>query len=256
MRIRQLALVSADLEAADTCLRSVLDLGEGFADPGVGAFGLENRVYALGDTFLEVVSPKQPDTTAGRFLEKRGGDGGYMVIVQVDSGLDLVTERERLAAASARIVFESALEDIATIHLHPADVGGAILSLDTSLPPESWRWAGPAWQGAPQSGRVLRLRGGAIGVPRPTATAARWAQVLGLPLPDDSTPEQTLTVGDSNLRFHATDDRSRRGLCEVDLAVPALEPIFEAAREIGARSDLAAGWVELVGTRFCLHEEG
>ena len=256
MRIRQLALVAADLEAADSCLRTVLGLGEGFADPGVGAFGLANRVYALGDTFLEVVSPKRPNTTAGRFLEKRGGDGGYMVIVQVDSGLGLEAERERLAAASARIVFESTLEDIATIHLHPADVGGAILSLDTSLPPETWHWAGPTWHAAPQTGRVHRVRGGAIQVLEPRATAARWAQVLGLPAPDHSTLEQTLAVGDSFLRFRATNNRNRSRLCEVDLAVPAREPIFEAAREIGAQSDLAAGWVDLVGTRFRLHEEG
>ena len=75
-------------------LRSELGLGEPFADPGVGAFGLHNAVYAIGDTFLEVVSPTQPDTTAGRYLD-RHGDGGYMVIFQL---ADLDAARERAAA--------------------------------------------------------------------------------------------------------------------------------------------------------------
>ena len=34
-----------------------------------------NAVYAIGDTFLEVVSPTRPDTTASRYLDRRG-DGG------------------------------------------------------------------------------------------------------------------------------------------------------------------------------------
>jgi hypothetical protein len=46
----------------------------------VGRFGLTNAVFAVGDTFVEVVAPTQPDTTAGRYLKRRGGDGGYMAI--------------------------------------------------------------------------------------------------------------------------------------------------------------------------------
>ena len=55
-----------------------------YDDPGVGKYGVRNAVFPIGDTFLEVVSPKQPGTTAERLLQKRGGDGGYMVILQVD----------------------------------------------------------------------------------------------------------------------------------------------------------------------------
>ena len=61
-------------------LRRELGLDEPFRDPGVGVFGLENAVFAVGDTFLEVVAPVQPDTTAGRYLQRRGGDSGYMAI--------------------------------------------------------------------------------------------------------------------------------------------------------------------------------
>ena len=41
----------------------------------MGQFGLTNAVFTVGDTFVEVVAPAQPDTTAGRYLERRGGHG-------------------------------------------------------------------------------------------------------------------------------------------------------------------------------------
>ena len=61
---------------------------------GVGAFGLRNAVFAIGDTFLEVVAPVRDDTTAGRYLERRGGDGGYMALFQVP---DVADARRRVA---------------------------------------------------------------------------------------------------------------------------------------------------------------
>ena len=92
MRLRQVALAARDLEPALLALQRVLGLGEPFRDPGVAEFGLENGVLPIGDAFLEVVSPAQPDTTAGRWIERRGGDAGYMAIFQTD---DLAAARAR-----------------------------------------------------------------------------------------------------------------------------------------------------------------
>ncbi len=75
-RLRQAVLAARDLDAVAGELRAELGLGEPYADPGVGYFGLRNAVFALGDTFLEVVSPVEPDTAAGRLLERHGGDCG------------------------------------------------------------------------------------------------------------------------------------------------------------------------------------
>ena len=97
----------------------------------------------IGNQLLEVVSPKEENTSAGRLLDRQGGDGGYMVILQTD---DLAGARARAEAGGARVVWELALDDIATVHLHPRDVGGAIVSLDESKNPDDWRWAGPGWR--------------------------------------------------------------------------------------------------------------
>lgn len=101
MRLRQVALVAADLAPVVEDLEAVLGIETGFADPGVGEFGLTNAVLPVGDTFLEVVSPATEGTTAGRYLERRNGDGGYMVILQSDA---LDADRRRFEELGVRVV--------------------------------------------------------------------------------------------------------------------------------------------------------
>src|SRR5215468_11683935 len=143
-RLRQVALVAADCKATAMLLQEAFGWPDPFHDPGVGRFGLTNAVFAAGDTFVEVVAPVRAGTTAGRYLERRGGDGGYMAIFQFP---DLAAARARLPGLGVRVVWTADLPDIAGTHLHPKDVPGAIVSLDWAEPPESWRWAGPDWTG-------------------------------------------------------------------------------------------------------------
>ncbi len=55
-RLRQAVIAANDLDEVAGQLRSTLGLGEPYHDPSVERFGLRNAVFALGDTFLEVVS--------------------------------------------------------------------------------------------------------------------------------------------------------------------------------------------------------
>jgi hypothetical protein len=175
-RLRQAVLAAQDLEAVVARLRQALSLGEPFSDPGVAHFGLRNAVFAIGDTFLEVVSPARADTAAGRLLERRGGDCGYMLMFQVS---DLSGARARAAERGIREVFEVDLPEISEVHLHPADIGGAIVSLSEPRPPESWRWGGPEWHRRNVPGAIA---GVTIAVRDPDAVAERWEAVLsGLP---------------------------------------------------------------------------
>jgi len=176
-RLRQVALVAADCAQVARELQEAFGWPEPFHDPGVGVFGLTNAVFAVGDTFVEVVAPKQPGTTAGRYLERRGGDGGYMALFQVP---DLAAARAGIADLGIRVVWTAELPDIVGTHLHPKDVPGAIVSLDWTEPAGSWRWAGPAWTGQVPEHAPGGLAALTIEVLDPPAVARRWAQVLGL----------------------------------------------------------------------------
>ncbi len=193
-RLRQAVIAVGDLDRPVELLRSELGLGEPFADPAVEYFGLQNAVFAIGDTFLELVSPVREGTAAGRLLERRGGDCGYMAMLQVD---DAAAARGRARRLGIREVFEVELDDIAEAHLHPADIGGAIVSVSEPRPRESWRWGGPDWQGRSVSGAV---RGLTVAVADPTAVDERWRDVAGGPMPVD---------------FVA--DPAERGIIEVEL---------------------------------------
>jgi hypothetical protein len=231
-RLRQAVLAVQDLEPVAAALRAALELQEPFRDPGVGEFGLENVVFALGDCFLELVSPTRADTAAGRYLARRGGDGGYMVIFDLE---DLEGARSRALELGVRTVWQIDLPDISGTHLHPADMRGAIVSLDRSQPYGTWRWGGPAWTGATGAGARGRLAGITIAVADPEAVAARWAEVLGIGSGERLTIGEApvLRVDGGEVRFEAAADERAEGLVEIALELPQELPGAAEAIELG-----------------------
>jgi len=231
-RLRQVALVAADCAGASRRLQEAFGWPEPFQDPGVGRFGLTNAVFAAGDTFVEIVAPVRPGTAAGRYLERRGGDSGYMAIFQMP---DLAQARRRVSAAGVRVVWTADFADIAGTHLHPKDVPGAIVSLDWADPAESWRWAGPEWTGHAPAHRGGGLSGVTIEVTDPAGAAARWAEVLGL----------TVTSGVGGAAVIALEDAGQ------DLRfVPAAPGRGEAIAEVRLTTERAIPPVEIGGVRF------
>jgi len=233
VRLRQLVIAAASLDVADT-LAEVLGLGEAFPDPGVAEFGLINRVYAIGDQFLEVVVPTALTASAGRFLA-RGGDGGYMAIFQTD---DLAGARARADALKIRRVWNIDLPDISASHLHPADVGAAIVSIDEAKPAASWRWGGPSWEARASNGR---LTGAVIHAIDPARMAARWSEVLGV-----QAKAGLVQLADARLEFHpGTQERIVKFLISLPDAGAALARAKGLGLEV-VGSEVRAGGVELV----------
>ena len=247
MRLRQIALVARELAPVVDDLCAVFDLEVAYRDPGVAEFGLHNAVMAVGDTFLEVVSPLREGTTAGRFLERRGGDGGYMVILQSD---DLAADRRRAESLRVRVVWEIALPDIATIHLHPRDLGGALVSLDQPRPPAAWRWAGPDWEKRMRTDVVRGIAGAELEAADPAALASRWAEVFGRSATWDGADVHEITLEESRLRFVPPRDRRGDGLAVVELAAADADRARRVARERGLSPDGAR--IEIGGVRFRL----
>jgi predicted enzyme related to lactoylglutathione lyase len=210
IRLRQVALVAADLGAAEGMIERELGLDLCYRDPGVAGFGLTNALYPIGDKLLEVISPSQDGTTAGRLLDKRGGDGGYMVIFQVD---DLDEMRRRFDAAGARVVFEAVDAGVTGLHLHPRDLGGAIVSVDQTEDWAAWPWAGPAWRDHVEESVVTDIVGVEIEAEDPSTMAARWAGVLGV----DRAQDTVLEFAEGSVRFVPAGARGE-GMKGIDLA--------------------------------------
>jgi hypothetical protein len=223
VRLRQAVLVAQELEPVAGQLRTALGLGEPFRDPGVGEFGLENAVFAVGDCFLEVISPTRADTAAGRYLQRHGGDGGYMVIFDLE---DLDGARSRAHGLGVRVVWQIDLPDISGTHLHPADMRGAIVSLDQSRPYGSWRWGGPPWTAQIAPAEPGRLAGITVAAADPQAMAARWGQVLGVAAtegePGMGAIAALLRLDGADVRFREAAEERTEGIVEI-----ALEPTHE-----------------------------
>jgi hypothetical protein len=167
-----------------------------------------------------------------------------MVILQVE---DLAAERRRLEALGVRVVWETAFPDMATIHLHPRDVGAAILSLDWADPPAHWRWAGPDWEKHVHTEVAAAIAGVELEAHDPAATAARWARVLGRAARPDGAGFAIDLAGGGRLRFAPAGGRGE-GVAGVELALVDPARFLANARALGRLGE--DGSVRLCGTRF------
>lgn len=246
LRLRQIALVGKDLDAIRADITAVLGLGEAFADPGVGKYGLQNQVWPIGDTFLEVVSPKEEGTTAGRLIDKRGGDGGYMAIFQVD---DLEAARARIAGLGVRIADQADRNGASFTHLHPKDVPGAIVSVDAMDPVERWEWGGPDWRKNVRTETSIEIRGCQIQAEDPDVVSSRWAAVLDRPR-ERTADGFRIGVDGGEVRFTAPSDGRGEGLSEFDVAARDPQAVLARAKARGCVD--ASGAVVLCGTKVRL----
>ncbi len=220
-RLRQL-VVACETQSSYAVLQDILGLGEPFHDPGVSEFGLHNAVFALGDQFLEIVVPVNDNAPAKRFID-RSGEGGYMAIFQT---ANIAAARNRIDGLGIRSVWNIDLDDIAATHLHPADLGGAIVSIDQAEPPESWRWGGKDWQNQSVPGSI---RGASFTSPDPETLSRKWAAALGL--------EHSRTGSEFQLRWDAGNLTFVEGeadkLKQFHLTTPDPEQNFKRAEEAG-----------------------
>ena len=197
MRIRQIVFAARDLAKTVAEFEARLGLRVAYRDPQVAEFGLQNALLPIGDQFLEVVSPTRDGTAAGRHLD-RHGDSSYMLILQTD---DLDGDRTRLERLGVRVVWQASYPDIRAVHLHPKDIGAAIVSLDQPSPPESWRWAGPDWKAFVSEKGPREIREVNIGARDPVAMAGRWAEVLGM----KASPDNRIAIVNGVLSFTKAD---------------------------------------------------
>lgn len=258
LRLRQICLVAHDLEGAVADLCAVLGLEVCHRDPNVGKYGLVNALMPVGTSFIEVVSPQAPGpaTAAGRYLERRGGDGGYMVINDCD---DVMAYRARALASGVRIIAERDEPGHAHLmQLHPRDTGGCILEIDTHAGGErldgKYAWAGPHWQGHVCRERALAMTGCDVQSESPVKLAERWSGIIARPVVADERGLSCLRLDNAVLRFVPVSDGRGEGLAAVRLDVRDSASIVAAAAARGLVTGPDPNSVTICGTRFVLRD--
>jgi len=113
-KIEHVALAVDDLEAAVTYYSEVWGLEvshrERVADQGV-----EEVMLPLGDTYLQLLGATGPDTTVGKFLERRG-EGLHHIAYEVDDleatldslkskGVEMIDDEPRLGGRGHMVAF-------------------------------------------------------------------------------------------------------------------------------------------------------
>jgi hypothetical protein len=239
MRLRQIALIAHDVPPIAEQLEKVLGIKVGFRDPGVEYFGLTNVVCPVGGEFLEVVSPFRDDASGARYLARRGGDAGYMVILQ---DADALAHRERLAREGVRQIAVSRTPGYQYTHFHPGDCAGVLLSIDSVDGDAAWResqsdWppAGPEWR-AHQSEESLGIVSATIQSKDPIAAAERFAMLLDRPVKRDGEILE-LALDPGALRFTAPVDSDGTGVVALDIRVRDPAGVIAAARVAGVPTD-------------------
>jgi len=113
-RIEHVALAVADIEAAISHYRDVWGLEVSHRER-VEDQGVDEAMLPLGDSHLQLLGPTGPDTTVGKFVERRG-EGLHHIAYEVDDlpgalaelkakGVPLIDEEPRKGGRGHMVAF-------------------------------------------------------------------------------------------------------------------------------------------------------
>lgn len=254
MRLRQIALVARQLAPVIADLKAILGLEVCYADEGVAQFGLENSLLPVGNNFIEVVAPIRDNTAGGRYLQRRKGDGGYMVICQCDSHQAQLARKARAQALGIRIAWERETDAHHVMQLHPADTGGSFFEIDWDAKDEPegnwWPAGGSDWPAHRRTEVVSRYSAVELQSPDPQRLAERWSAIAEIALRKDARGRLELALDNASVRFVEASDGRGEGLGGIDIAAADRKRLLAAAAERGRR--VADDQVMICGTRFYL----
>jgi len=255
IQLRQICLVARELEPVIQDLTDILGINRCYVDPGVGNFGLENTLMPIGRNFLEVVAPITEGTAGGRYLERRNGDGGYMVITQADSRESQLAIRQSALDNGVRVAFESDRGDWNLCQLHPGDMKAAFLEIESDAHNDfNGHWhpvGGLGWEDKVKQDVTVNFIGVELQSNDPVGLAELWGKVAGLPV-ERRGAELAMEFNNATIRFVEDEDGRGPGLGGLDISVANRDHILSTAKDRGCY--ISDDRVDICGTRWYLNE--
>ena len=255
IQLRQICLVAGQLKPVIEDLTVILGINVCYVDAGVAAFGLENALMPIGRNFLEVVAPIQDATAAGRYLDRRAGDGGYMVITQADSRETQLAARQRALDSGVRIAHETERDGWHLTQLHPGDLEAAFLELESDQHNDfDGYWmpvGGLGWEDTVKQDVTIDIVGVELQAEDPASLAAKWAHIVGAECAVDG-DSIIVALNNVTLRFVALRDDRGPGLIGLDIRVADRTAILHEAKRRGCY--LSDDQVLICGTTFYLED--
>jgi hypothetical protein len=250
LRLRQVCLVAPALRQAVDDISAVLGTPVCYRDPNVARYGLENALFALGPDILEVVAPMREGTAACRFLERSGGKGGYMAILDCN---DVAARQAHAEAMGVRVAATLRHAGYLGIQLHPRDCRGAMLEFNHSEGGEAldgpYHPAGPDWPATVRPQSLPRLVAVELETPDPAGLAAHWGRIMQVEPTGDDTPR--IGLGHGTILFRPAPSGSPERLIGLQIQVANVSNCMDAASARGLLDAGGAIWIS--GVRFVLH---
>jgi len=264
LRLRQVAMVGDQYVETENALREVFGLDVAYRDrgnrpgseAGVSIFGLKNFVMPIGNQFLELVTPliPGPSSAGGRYIERRGGPGGYMLLFQVTRD-DYEIHRSYLEGLGVRVVAGGDISETGSdaIHIHPKDLPGCLVELRWCENEEradgDWWPVEKDWLDHSNTEVLEGIVGAEIQTPEPLQLAQRWGEILQQEVLVEGTMPSVSTA-DGPVRFVEPSDGRPEGLGGIDVKVRDLDTVLQRADNCGLPA--SENMVEVSGLRFYL----
>ncbi len=246
LRLRQICLVAPDLDRAVRDIEGVLGVRLCFRDPAVEKYGLVNALFPIGTDFLEVVSPTREGTTAGRFLERTQGRGGYMAIFDCH---DPERRKAHAEALGIRIAHTLDYDGFYGNQLHPKDCRAAMMEFDRTEGGAdrlgAYHPAGKDWRAFMRTDVTRSMTGIEIESPDVDGIARHWAKIIDRPLSQDG---RAIAVDAAVIRFVPGPKGGMEILSAIRLDVADPPAMLERAGKAGLPA--AADGFDLCGVRF------
>lgn len=214
MRLRQICLVAPQLEPVISDIAEIMGLAVCYRDGNVAKYGLENALLPVDTILLEVVAPFKDGTTAGRFIEKTGGRGGYMAIFCCNDPDERGRNANAMGVRTANVIDHAPYHGV---QLHPRDCRAAFIEFNHTEGSDdvlgAYPPAGPDWQKSIRKDVTQALTIVEMQSPDPQGLASHWGSIIGI-APDGAElklPNATFRFvkGDSEimsaLEFRVTD---------------------------------------------------